>query len=153
MADDVPLQTLIGLRNKTLDEAKRILEPYKLDSETMEKYLATAKSSEPRQVLTIPASVANFDPDRKFWMAVAHLLGASFRQLGKFHSVTPQTVISYVDKVLPVETRAAMRLQTKLSHEAVSEYHVSFIANRGHLRTCTPREAAEWLLANTQRDV
>lgn len=147
MHDEVPLSIVISLRNKTQEEAKRMLEPYKLDDETKARYLAIASLTE-HKAPELPKSVARFEPDRRLWMATAHLLGASFRQLGRFHSISPQTVIFYIDRILPVEGRSEQRLQTKLSHEAVSRYHEEFVKHRALLRQLTPREAAEWLHAN-----
>jgi hypothetical protein len=85
-------------------------------------------------------------------MISAWLIGASWRQLARFHGVAPQTVMSIADRRLTSSERQILRLRSDMSLESLDAYHKSFTANLAMLATMTPFDVANWLLTNTELD-
>lgn len=96
--------------------------------------------------------VTRHDPTRRLWLAAAHILGASFRQLARLHGVQPATIVQAISKLLPVETRDAQRFTREVSHEKLSAYRATYVANASSLQGLTPRECAQFILNNTEDD-
>lgn len=90
--------------------------------------------------------------DSRLWVAVAWLLGASYRMIAKDKGVTAQTIFAQVSQMLP-DDRVQRRLGYAISLEAMSEYKVSFFENLDMLRDLKdPDLMAMWLLASVDLD-
>lgn len=140
LLDKMSVDDLMRVRKMAKDEAERYLSSFGLSHE--EKLVA-------RKLIT----VKDKHHDNRLWLATAWLLGASFAQLARDKGVTKQSVMVQVDKLLPIEERRGGRVSgIALSLEALSEYKVMFFENVSTLTDFTPKEAALWLLGNTNLD-
>lgn len=117
-----------------------------------EELLAAARRRLGRKLPRSEVLRPSYDPTTRNFRAAAYLLGASFHQIALLHDVASQTVMSSISRILPAATRQSQRLATKLSLEALADYQVAYEHNREYLNRLTPRQAAEWLLTNTQLD-
>ena len=114
------------------------------DDLSLDSLLAEVRSKRPE--LQIPSIAPNaFDPVRRRWLCVMHLLGASFSQLGKATQRRAQSINKSIDKELPVAGRAAQRLSISLSYEALSWYTDKFYEAKTQLMMVTAQQAAQWL--------
>jgi hypothetical protein len=90
-------------------EAGRVMMKLKypqLTLEEMDEFDKVWKDNQ--QPATIERSA---DPHRRTFIAVAWLLGASLRQLGRKYSVTPQTIMQQLDRaMMHIPDRNAIRL-------------------------------------------
>lgn len=141
LLDKMTVEDLLKIRKMTKDDAERYLAQFRLSPD---------ETKQARKLITIKDK----HHDSRLWLATAWLLGASFAQLGRDKRVTKQSVMSQVDKVLPIEEREKGRISgIALTLEALSEYKVAFFENVDTLTDMTPQEAASWLLSHTSLDV
>lgn len=81
------------------------------------------------------------------WRAAAWLLGASYRDLGMFHSCSHASILQSINKELPKD-RLKLRLALELAPSALAWYYNQFQANVTKFRLLTPEQIAQWLTTN-----
>lgn len=141
------MEDLDKIKAMSVDDATRYITGRDLDDAEREAVLALAGASKGK-VLPMVAGAHN----RKVWLAAAWLLGASFRQLAESEGIAQQTVLRYVDRVLPKLARQTGRLGTSMSLEALSTYHAKFMSEDPRDIDPDPIATAKWLLAHTELD-
>lgn len=72
--------------------------------------------------------------------------------LARDKGVAKQSIMASVEKLLPVEIRREGRLGAIHSLEVMSEYKVKFFENIDTLTDMSPKDAASWLITNTDID-
>ena len=148
---NMTMDDLSAIRRMTKPDAERFLRKFALSDDERESVSALAGKDLTTKAPISPAQ-AHYDPYRRVWFAVGHLLGASFSQLAYPCGIRRQTVMASVNSILPVETRKVLRLASKLSLESLSTYQRKFYENREVLSEMDLSEAAQWLLEHTELD-
>lgn len=148
---NMTMEDLSAVRRMTRPDAEQFLKRFTLTEAEYKTVVDLAGHGLKGQSPIAPTQ-PYYDPYRRVWFAVGHLLGASFEKLAYPYGVRRQTVIASVNKILPTPTRASLRIATTISLEALSAYQRKFFENKELLATMTPLEAAAWLHANTELD-
>lgn len=151
------LDDLSKLRKFTQTEASIFLLDHELNPDELERAQALiGRDLGPGRTSILPEfdykPSTKYDPSRRFWIATAWLLGASWRQLASGYGITPQTTMNIASRILPVQTRQGIRLSKELSLEKLSTYFRKFTDNTHELLGLTPLQAAQWLLDHTDLD-
>ena len=145
--EKITIEELLSIKKLTRTQALSAIEGKGLSEEETEQVLKMAlKDPSPKET---PQWAPN---DASLWMAVAHLLGASFSEIASDYHIARQSVMARVDRVLPVTHRAPMRLAVSLSLESYSEYKVAFFENLSAFEKMQPLEVARILKASTSLD-
>lgn len=139
--DKLKIDELLKIRRMGKSAARRYLTGFDLDPTETAQALSLALDEEPDK-----------ENDTRLWMAVAHVLGASFAEIAADYRVARQSVLARVDRILPVTTRRRKRISLTLPLEHYAEYKVKFFENVDDLRHLPPEEIGVWLYANTSLD-
>lgn len=147
------MEDLSTLRKMSPPDAELFLVRHTLTPDEREKLTPLIGKDRPKyNAPLVQGAVQVHDPRRGLWMISVWLIGASWRQLARFHNVAPQTAMSVADRHLTSKERQILRLRSEMSLEALDTYHKSFTANVDMLSTMSPFEVANWLLTNTTLD-
>lgn len=161
---DIPVAVLLQLRKIPKYEAAAILDTFDLSPEQHENYMKVAGKDLPADMAnTMPpidyramqqynARANTVDPHRRRWLAVAYLLGASYRMLAKAYGITHQSIKQGIDKEIDEETKSTKRIGFMLSPERITEYREGYYKNVSALSRMSPLEAATWLHYNIKPD-
>lgn len=99
----VPPSEILRLKTLNRTGARKLLEPYqaKLSPEEYQRLLGLSQPD----TTQVQTRVITLDPGRKFFLAAAWVVGASYQQLGVLFSVRRQTMQDQVETVLPKHIR------------------------------------------------
>lgn len=148
---NMTMEDLSAVRRMTRPDAEAFLKRFELTPDEHETVLNLAGHSLESQQPVHPAN-AGYDPYRRIWFAVGHLLGASFEKLAYPYGISRQTVIASVNKILPTKVRAAQRISRTIGLEDLSAYKRKFYENKELLASMTLIDAAAWLHEHTELD-
>jgi hypothetical protein len=141
LQDKMKIDDMLKIRRMGKQQALLFVKTFHLDDEETEQALRLAMDEEPKK-----------EDDARLWMAVAHILGASFAEIAADYGIARQSVLARVDRILPVTVRAKKRIAFALPLEHYSEYKLKFFENVDTLRYREPLDVGVWLVTNTELD-